>query len=192
MAGPGTTFGKRVRTEALSRALPVVESDAGIGKEVRNKKRSLWPDEKKNNWTILRSLCGAGYILIITMLVIGVIERVNRTPEELAEITRQDAARAVKAYAEDRSAVCRKDRKVEVFTFVQSTVTKALPLPSTASFNIAESDIKLVEDCLYKIWSFVDSQNGVGAIVRTPWTATVEYIPETDGWKLRKIDLNES
>jgi cytochrome c-type biogenesis protein CcmH/NrfF len=188
MAGPeATSFGKRARPTA-PRPLSEVERDYQIMEEPRHSK-PIWLMDRNNHWTILWGFCGVLVVLIVTIIAIGFTDQANRTPEEIAKSEMQDAARAVQKFAEARTASCRKDRRVEVFTLVQTQIRNSVRSPSTASFNIAESDIRLAEDCLWKIRSFVDSQNGFGAIVRTPWSATVEFIPETQGWKLRKIDL---
>jgi hypothetical protein len=186
MAGPGTSFGKRVRTDALSSPLPVIPSEVRISDEARHHKRSA-PDDKKTNWTVLRKICGVFYILAVTVIGVSLFERADKTPGQLVEAARSNAT-ATRA-AEARKVACAKDYSALAFVMAQSEGTKRLASPSSASYPILESKTQLLGDCLYRIKAVVDSQNGFGAMIRTPWSGTVEYHPVDGTWQVKSLSI---
>ena len=86
------------------------------------------------------------------------------------------------------------DRCTDTFTaFVmsQNFVERALRSPSTAEFPRMTAPGVHVEafgQCQFLIVAWVDAQNGFGATVRTPYVVEVQYLPESDRWRL--VDLN--
>lgn len=188
MAGPGTSFGKRVRTDALSSPLPAIPSEVRISDEARHHKRSA-PDDKKTNWTVLRKICGVFYILAVTVIVVALFERADKTPSQLVETARSNAAKAVTQAAEARKVACAKDYSAMAFAMAQGEVTKRLASPSSASYPVLESKTQPLGDCLYRIKAVVDSQNGFGAMIRTPWSGMVEYQPVDGTWQVKSLSI---
>lgn len=63
----------------------------------------------------------------------------------------------------------------EAFTITKFLVKDRLVSPSTAEFPHVADRIDYLGDSLYRIVSYVDSQNKMGALVRTTYGATVQY-----------------
>lgn len=60
----------------------------------------------------------------------------------------------------------------DVYVKAQEVVEKTLNSPSTAEFPpTMEADVERRADSVYKVSSYVDSQNALGATVRTEWIA---------------------
>lgn len=58
----------------------------------------------------------------------------------------------------------------DVYVIAQGIVEKALKSPSTADFPpTSESVVERRADNVYKVSSYVDSENGFGAMIRTEW-----------------------
>lgn len=68
----------------------------------------------------------------------------------------------------------------------KSIVGKNLASPGSAKFaSLSDSDVivRKTGSCEYKIKSYVDSQNGFGALLRTYFTITVKGVPGEEYWK---------
>jgi hypothetical protein len=187
MVGPETSFGKRTRTDAFSRPLPAIGGSQPT--ETVRKKKHSWPDDKKKSWSVVRTICGIAYVGAITAIAVGLIDRMNKTPEQISRITGSDAARAVANAAQARKTACAKDNSGMAFVMAQSEVTKRLALPSSATYPVLESRTQPIGDCLYRIRAVVDSQNGSGAMIRTPWSGTIEYHPAEGTWQVKSLAI---
>lgn len=66
---------------------------------------------------------------------------------------------------------------IEIGVEAQMQITKMLKSPSTAKFNI-HPDIKKLGDKRYSVSSYVDSQNGFGAMIRSTYTVDFTYVDE--------------
>ena len=75
------------------------------------------------------------------------------------------------------------------YEFAKGFVEERLTAPSTAEFA-SHWDMKYekVDTRTWKIWSYVDSQNALGATVRTKFYAKVMYLGPSS-WKLLDIKL---
>lgn len=72
---------------------------------------------------------------------------------------------------------------------MEDYVKQRLKSPSTAKFaNVLSANIEQLENQTYKIDSYVDSQNGFGAIIRTRYIGEVQQISE-DEWQLISLDF---
>lgn len=68
----------------------------------------------------------------------------------------------------------------------KSIVGKNLASPGSAKFaSLGDRAVKVKKTgvCEYRIESFVDSQNGFGALIRTSFAITVEGVPEDRAWQ---------
>ena len=80
--------------------------------------------------------------------------------------------------------------RVGAFLACKQFVTKRLKSPSTAEFpNSSEAIVNLLSDNEWAVASHVDSQNGFGAMIRSPFTCTVK--PEGDNWRLIEIKIGD-
>lgn len=74
----------------------------------------------------------------------------------------------------------------------KSIVEKHLASPGSAKFaSLGNRAVKVVKigHCTYRVDSFVDSQNGFGALLRTTFTITVEGVPEDLAWQGSKLKM---
>ncbi|UXN57878.1 hypothetical protein [Phyllobacterium zundukense] len=110
-------------------------------------------------------------------------------PGQLVETARSNAAKVVAQAADARKAACAKDESAMAFVMAQSEVTKRLGSPSSASYPALESKTQPMGDCLYRIRAVVDSPNGFGAMIRTPWSGTVEYHPVNGTWQVKSLSI---
>lgn len=80
---------------------------------------------------------------------------------------------------------------LEAFIISQNFVTQALKSPSTAEFPSNEYKYNLVGDKTHVVTSYVDSQNGFGAQIRSSWTASMTFNggdwSETSNWTLETL-----
>lgn len=66
-----------------------------------------------------------------------------------------------------------------------------LKSPATANFQpVRDSDISRVQDS-WRVRSYVDSQNGFGAMLRTTYTCQVTYQPGTKKWRLDDLTTGD-
>lgn len=68
----------------------------------------------------------------------------------------------------------------------KSIVEKQLQSPGSAQFAKPSAPgvtIEKVGNCRYRVTSYVDSQNGFGALLRTDFTLTVEGQPQEGYWQ---------
>lgn len=80
---------------------------------------------------------------------------------------------------------CTFDRSREIGLYVQPIVKSGLKAPRTAKFPWDLSGAYLGE-CRYRYSSWVDAQNGFGALIRTHYSATLILTPS--GWTLESLD----
>ncbi|MEK7101269.1 MAG: hypothetical protein AAB921_04195 [Patescibacteria group bacterium] len=65
----------------------------------------------------------------------------------------------------------------EVFVDAQGVILKALKSPSTAKFpSSSHATIVRGKDDVFKVDSYVDSQNGFGAMIRSEWSVLFQYV----------------
>mgnify|MGYP000358961486 CR=1 FL=1 len=104
----------------------------------------------------------------------------NRTPEEkLVE---------EKARLEERCS-----NHVSALAMSERFVKKQLKSPSTAEFPNLYTDgvtVAYIGDCTHIVSSYVDSQNGFGAVTRSTYSAELKSDPKTGEYTLLGIDIN--
>ncbi len=101
-------------------------------------------------------------------------EAEKRQRERLAEIAKKREQNCTTSYA---------------WMYATEAVKTRLKSPRSAKFPWSFTDhIKTVGDCKFVIRSFVDAQNGFGAEIRTPWTATLQYTDE-GSWTFIELAL---
>lgn len=68
---------------------------------------------------------------------------------------------------------------VDAYIDAQAVVTKTLKAPSTAKFpSSSHATVERAENEGFKVSSYVDSQNGFGAMIRSDWTVVFQYTPD--------------
>jgi len=76
------------------------------------------------------------------------------------------------------------------FVMMQRPIRAQLKAPSTASFPYAPTVGQPIGKCRFRITSYVDAQNGFGAMIRTPWTGVIEYFPSDRTWRVHEARIS--
>ena len=77
------------------------------------------------------------------------------------------------------SAVVQPEQHSDTDAYIdaQAIVSKALKSPSTAKFpSSSHATITRAGENIFKVDSYVDSQNGFGAMIRSEWSVMFEYV----------------
>jgi len=93
---------------------------------------------------------------------------------------------------EDPNAWKTKDNKTMAYVMMQEFVKRNLVSPGSAKFEwISEPDCIISKDGFeYTISSWVDSQNGFGALIRTRFAGIVRQV-DKDNWELLELEFEE-
>lgn len=79
--------------------------------------------------------------------------------------------------------------EVMAYVMSQKPVERLLRSPGSAKFpTIPEAKSERIGECTFRIVSYVDAQNGFGAVARSFYTAEMEYLPIEQRW--RSIDVS--
>lgn len=91
--------------------------------------------------------------------------------------------------SQSQSSVKVADPMVWADIYASQMVSGFLKAPSTADF--ARGTVKQLEGGIYEVSSYVDSQNSFGAMIRSPWKATLRFkggdAAEGTNWRAEKI-----
>lgn len=96
-------------------------------------------------------------------------------------------------YSSSQQKPQRRDYSSLAFMQCQTFVTNRLKSPSTADFPFADYTSWKGDDGKYTIKSYVDAQNGFGAIVRSYWHCETTYTPGNKRgheWKLVNLEIS--
>lgn len=80
------------------------------------------------------------------------------------------------------------------YVMANEFVLQRLKAPSTAQFPTMRSSgvsISHQGSCTHIVSGYVDAQNSFGAMLRTTYTATLQYQRERNSWRLLNIDINQ-
>ena len=148
--------------------------------EMKRRKRN------KAIWTMGLQVLGYSSILVgsLAMLVMLISSPRNHSVQSVAPAA-AESQEEVPAWYQDHS--------IHAYNLAADVVRETLRSPSTASFpGSLEKKSHVTKRTLsygteYKVQSWVDSQNGFGAIVRTKWTV---YVVHDDiGWRVSAMDF---
>lgn len=123
-------------------------------------------EKKKTNGRLIFVL-----LIFIMFALIGIMtDKQKQSPEQL------------------RRTVC--DNPVGAYRFTKNFVKLTLKAPATAEFPAYSSTIvRSAGQCRYVINSYVDSQNGFGAVLRTSYSMDVQYDMDSDKWTILEQDI---
>ena len=76
------------------------------------------------------------------------------------------------------------------YVMSQTAVERVLRAPSSARFPYSPVASKFLGNCKWFVMGEVDAQNAFGAMLRTTYSATLQYHPSTDGWSVIKVDVD--
>lgn len=75
------------------------------------------------------------------------------------------------------------------YVMSQAPARAQLLAPSTARFPSSPVAANFIGNCRWYIIGEVDAQNAFGAMLRTQYTATMEYHKETDRWSAHEVEV---
>jgi|GEM_PF-1122580 len=180
-----------------------------FGVEVQNKEIKEWSNSDKKaftksggeiklNFKPLKRLISLVGVLFVALIFYGQYLNSNLTPEERAARDKEKATNQAKKKKEEIADKAReydkkcRDGGTAVF-MSQEFVKKRLKSPSTADFpNPYSKDVNLkteyAGDCAHRVWGYVDSQNGFGAMIRTTYSVEIK-MNEDESWSLLDITM---
>lgn len=95
---------------------------------------------------------------------------------------------------EEQKLVERKEECSDTITpmyYVEKAVKARLKSPSTADFPFYDkSQIQHLGDCVYHVRSYVDSQNGFGATIRSNFYVRIKRGETENDWQVQNIEIN--
>ena len=77
---------------------------------------------------------------------------------------------------------------IELYAQAQGFVRQGLKAPSTAKFPLEPVSVGTDGNGLYQVESYVDSQNGFGAMIRSHWMLNMR--PVGDEWMLETMQID--
>lgn len=79
--------------------------------------------------------------------------------------------------------------RAEIYTMAEIEAEKQLKAPKTAKFGgIGNSDIKNISENKYSVYSYVDSQNSFGALIRNYYKVDLEYLG-SGRWRALNVEF---
>lgn len=98
---------------------------------------------------------------------------------------------AVLCSQSNKNTASQKPTEMDACYMAQQFVQENLRAPSTAKFpSCYDVSVTTLSATQYSISSYVDSENGFGAMLRTGYTAKVEYVGD-DKWNLIDLQFDE-
>lgn len=83
--------------------------------------------------------------------------------------------------------------KTAAYVYGTEFVKRRLKAPATATFApMTNSEVIITtqpETCTHTVAGYVDAQNSFGALIRSPYSVTVQYINTEKSWKLVAINI---
>lgn len=76
------------------------------------------------------------------------------------------------------------------FVMSQNFVKRQLKAPSTAIFP-REGAVTKTGDCSFRVVAYVDAQNSFGTLLRSSYSADMEYLPQSDSWRSSNVMIAE-
>lgn len=116
-------------------------------------------------------------IVFIIVLAAVLVKACELTPEEKA---------AAEQASIDRE--CKNPIAAQVMS--QNFIKQHLKSPASADFPIQTNRAIYKGNCLHLIESYVDSQNGFGALIRSQTFVQLRYNKTTKQWQLEDIKIN--
>ncbi|SHH01629.1 hypothetical protein SAMN04488044_1835 [Cognatishimia maritima] len=104
------------------------------------------------------------------------------------EISRPDGNGSEQAV--ERLAQC-ENHEAEAYVMIKADVRRVLIAPSTARFPWRfDAGTGHLGDCLYRVNGHFDAQNGFGAMLRSTFTGTIRYFPQSGSWQTQSLSIN--
>lgn len=89
--------------------------------------------------------------------------------------------------SEEKQLKNERSLKIKAITFSQSCVKEKLKSPKSAEFPVDLNHVTILNDTLFAIKSYVDSQNSFGAIIRTNFITTITIAKSGDYYRCDEV-----
>ena len=87
-------------------------------------------------------------------------------------------------------AKCSDRKTTEAYVMIQADVRRSLVAPSTAEFPWRYgAGTRYIGNCVYQVNGYFDAQNGFGAMLRSTFTGTIRYFPESGSWQTQSLHI---
>lgn len=121
-------------------------------------------------------------------------EDAKQQAQQQAEDDRKDAQHKAdedaQAEKESEAAQDSTDVKMDAYLTAQNVINKRLKSPSSAQYPDYQADfVQRTGNNTYRVSSYVDSQNGFGAMLRSQWTMQIQKDGD-DGWIVKNVVVN--
>ena len=127
-------------------------------------------------------------------------ERMRQSAERMRQYNEarraEEAARAAARAEADRERQERHARACRntslAYIVQQDPVRERLVAPTTARFpSRREAAISTTDNCIFRIRSYLDSQNRFGAMIRTYYETEIQHFPAWETWRVLSIQFYE-
>ena len=142
-----------------------------------------------SGWKVFAAVYAVAMITIWSGLIAELTaEQTPLTPQEIA--TRAAAADPKAKAAAKLKALC-EDDIVVAYLASKKFIKRRLKSPSTAKFPWSdEAMVSTGPDCTYTVRSYVDSQNGFGAMIRSNYVANLKRNIDDKNWSLVSVNID--
>lgn len=140
---------------------------------------------QNNGRKVIITLCALAVLLAVS---IGWVKLIYNSPENISNRAEGRAQEKKEKDAETAHNIC--NNSILAYLTSRGFVERRLKSPSTAefpSFSVIQS--VSLGNCKFQVSAYVDAQNGFGATTRTPYQATLEYIPKEQSWRLLNLKI---
>jgi len=119
-------------------------------------------------------------IIVLTIIALVIMVRCGILSEDEPYPHVQDAHKKVERVVS----------KLEAFVMAKAFVEDRLKCPSTAKFHggYYNEETTILSDGSFRIQSYVDAQNGFGAMIRTYFVCVVKYVGNSN-WILVSLEI---
>lgn len=92
--------------------------------------------------------------------------------------------------SEQTSNEIKKYTKEDALAHSQVFIESKLSSPASAKFDSSIEEIVQINDTIFRVNSFVDSQNGFGALIRSKYSCNVIFHPKTDTHDIINVKID--
>ncbi|MFW6121310.1 MAG: hypothetical protein ACOC80_10500 [Petrotogales bacterium] len=86
-----------------------------------------------------------------------------------------------------------KPDRIEAFLISQQFVENYLKAPGSVEWpSITDNKVRInnIDDNIWEVYSYVDSENSFGALIRTIYFCKIQYNKDKDNWTLLEIEFD--
>lgn len=138
--------------------------------------------------------------IIVLLLLAAFITAITSTPEEIKARNERVREREQKEQLEEKAEKEKEQKeeeeknrkhysKFDALSNTQSQIEEYLKSPGSAEFDSSTDGVIQVNDTTFTVKSYVDSQNGFGALLRTHYSCKIIFHPKTDTHNVENLKM---